>query len=310
MRLRDELGRFLAAVEREGIPASVTRRWVTNLRQYETLLAVAESGVDEVTTEAVRAIQWAIGESAQLGQPAATAMTTAAVGTEGPRLATTGVFGQVNVGAITQLVGQLQTSSPLRALPGLGEEAVQQMQRELVRGLANGEHSRAIGRRIAKTTDIPAARAATIARTEIHRAYRESNRLAYQANPMVEQWRWYCDLSPRTCSSCWSMHGTLHDLGDPMGTHPNCRCTQLPVVDHARLRALGIDAPDVDYPTGEELFAKLPVADQREILGPGKLEAYQSGKITLADTVHVHESPEWGTTRSTASLGEALGARV
>lgn len=191
-------------------------------------------------------------------------------------------------------------------LPGLNAEALQTMQRELVRGLANGEHSRTIGTRIAKAADMPSWRAATIARTEIHRSYREANRMAYQANPMVEQWRWMSALGARTCSACWAMHGTLHNLGDPMGSHPNCRCTQAPVVDNSKLREMGIDAPDIEWPTGEELFAKQPASVQRQVLGHEKYEAFRAGKIGLNDTVQVRKSGTWGTTRTTNSTRDAI----
>lgn len=307
-RLRDEFGRFMAAVKRKGLPDVVTRQWVTDLPAYQQLVRVAEAGIDDVTTQAVRAIQWRVAEAAQLGKPAADALTAASIGPQGAQLAATGAFGQVNIAAVTQLVGQLQASSPLVNLPGLKGPAIEQMQSQLVRGLANGQHSRTIAREITRTTDIPAARAQTIARTEVHRAYREANRAAYQANPMVGAWRWLSTAGPRTCSACYAMTGTVHSLDEPMGSHPNCRCTQLPVVSNTAMAALGIDMPDIHYPTGEELFADQPESVQREVLGAGKYEAYKAGKITLADTVHVRETKEWGTTRSTASLAEALAA--
>lgn len=71
-----------------------------------------------------------------------------------------------------------------------------------------------------------------------------------------------------------------------------------------------MDAPAVEYPSGESVFSDLSADAQREILGPGKYEAYSQGRITLADTVRVRESDEWGVTRSTASLSEALGVRA
>lgn len=299
---------LLASVDRSGLPADVTRRWVTDLDEYRALVVAAERGMDDVATEAVRAIQWSVAEAAQMGPEAANALTAATIGESGA--GATGLFGQVNAGAMQQLVGALQASSPLVALPALGQDAVARMTSELVRGLANGTHSRTIGRRIAQATGMPAARAATIARTEIHRAYREANRLAYQANPMVSRWRWLASLGPRTCSACWSMHGTVHDTDEPMGSHPNCRCSMVPVVDTSRLRALGLDVPDVEWASGEERFAAADEGVQRAVLGPAKFEAYREGRITLADTVAVRESAEWGTTRSTASLADALGVRA
>lgn len=304
-RLRDELGRFLTAVDAAGIPERVTRRWVTSLPEYRALVAAAEQSLDALTAEAVRAIQWRIAEAAQLGADGASALTAASIGQPGSGM--TAALGQVNVGAVTQLVGALQASSPLANLPRLTGAAIEQMTRELVRGLTNGTHSRVIGRRIAQATNMPAARAATIARTEIHRAYRESNRLAFQANTAVNAWRWQCQVGPGTCASCFAMHGTVHGLDEPMGSHPNCRCAMVPVVDNELVRSvLGIDVPDIEWPSGEQVFAQQPEAVQRSVLGAGKFEAYRDGRIQLGDTVRTTRTREWGTTRSVASLDQAL----
>lgn len=279
----------------------LTRRWVANHPAFLRLEAAARAELDAVTVEAVRAIQWSIAEAAQLGPEATDAMVGAQLPDDVP---VGGAFGQVNTAAVEQLVGALQASSPLRRLPGLADEAITGMQRELVRGLASGAHSRTIGRRIAQTTGMPAARAATIARTEIHRSYRESGRLAMQANPMVDQWRWVAALGARTCAACWAMHGTLHSVGEPMGTHPNCRCSQVPVVGAANLRALGIDPPPPG-PTGTELFAQQPQSVQLQILGPDRFREFRRGRLTLADTVQTRTSREWGTTRTVASTRRA-----
>lgn len=307
-RLRDAAGRFIRDARNAGLPTRVTRRWVTDLPAYRELLAVAASELDRVALEAVRAMQWQVARSAQLGQPAIDALvvaTLAADATESAALASS--FGRVPAGAVRELVGALKSGSPLASLPRLNQEALDVMGQHLTQGLVNGTNSRVIGRRMAAASDIPLARAQTIARTETHRAFRESSRLAMQANPLVDQWVWHASLSPRTCSACWSMHGEIFDTDQPMGSHPNCRCTMLPKVTPP---AWMTDAPDIEYPTGERLFAELSGDAQRQILGPGKYAAYERGDITLRDTVRVRETAEWGTTRSTQSLEGALGVRA
>jgi SPP1 gp7 family putative phage head morphogenesis protein len=304
-RLRDEAGRFIRDIRRAGLPDEVTRRWITSQPAYRELLAAAARDLDRVTTEAVRAIQWQIASAAELGKPAADALTIAtlnATPTEAARLASS--FGQVPTGAVQQLVGQLQAASPLAQLPGLNAEAVEAMGRHLTQGLVNGTNSRVIARRLAAASDIPIARAQTIARTETHRAFREANRAAMQANPLVDQWVWHAKLEARTCSACWAMHGERFDVTVPFSGHPNCRCVALPAVTPPAW----MDAPSVEYPTGEDAFAQLSEADRRRVLGPSKAEAYERGDITLADTVRVTESEEWGVTRSTASLKDALAS--
>lgn len=269
---------------------------------------MAAQELDQVTVEAVRAIQWQIAAASELGKPAVDALTIAtlnATPAEASLLASS--FGQVNTGAVRELVGALQSSSPLANLAGLNAEAVEAMGRHLTQGLVNGTNSRVIGRRMAAASDIPLARAQTIARTETHRAFRESARIAMQANPLVEEWIWWASLSPRTCSACWASHGERFSVDDAMPSHVNCRCTQLPAVTPPSWMT---DAPVVEYPSGESEFAALSADAQRQILGAGKHDAYLAGDLTLKDTVRTVSSEQWGESRTTASLKDALGARV
>ncbi|HLH26573.1 MAG TPA: hypothetical protein VK066_28970 [Chloroflexota bacterium] len=56
-----------------------------------------------------------------------------------------------------------------------------------------------------------------------------------------------------------------------------------------------------------DLFARLPREQQRAILGPAKLAAYEQGLIHLEDLVHRTHDRRCGTMRREASLHEAVG---
>jgi hypothetical protein len=71
------------------------------------------------------------------------------------------------------------------------------------------------------------------------------------------------------------MHGTWHPASESLRSHPRCKCVQQPAT-----RKDARDATD-----GSERFAKLSQAEQAQILGPGKADAYRQGQITLADIV-------------------------
>jgi hypothetical protein len=62
----------------------------------------------------------------------------------------------------------------------------------------------------------------------------------------------------------------------------------------------------VQITSGEDVFRRLPKEKQALVLGPGKLNAYRSNKITLADVVATKTSPTWGASTSEASLRTAL----
>lgn len=269
-----------------GLPPEVSERWVTSSRSWQRLALAAREELDDLSVEAARAIQWQVAAAAEAGADAAIGLFD--------MVDDSANFGLVPSAAVEAAVGVFQPGTVFSELPGLNQETVRQIGREVTRGLASGLHSRVIARNIANTTSVPSARAATIARTETFRAYREANREIYKQHRLVKEWRWVCSLGERTCSACWSMHGSLHPVEEPMGTHPNCRCTMIPTIPNS-----------FNGPTGEELFNDLDPDQQRTILGQSKYDAFKRGDIKLADTVRVMKTKEWGTTRSVSSLKQA-----
>ncbi len=75
----------------------------------------------------------------------------------------------------------------------------------------------------------------------------------------------------------------------------NCRCSPLPLTrPWADLGVRGVPETRFEPVLGETLFARLPAGRQREVLGPGKLDAYRDGRITLADLVQPTVHPVYG----------------
>jgi SPP1 gp7 family putative phage head morphogenesis protein len=182
---------------------------------------------------------------------------------------------------------------------------------------AAGGRPRRTARELRDALHVPLARALTIARTETLRAHREGQRAANVANPhLIGGWRWLAALDRRTCAVCWAMHGSEHPPGEVMGSHPNCRCTMLPItrswaevlpeLPRERAAALPDTRPDPGH--GPAIFARLPAAEQRRILGPGAARHYRAGELTLDELVAFRVHPLWGPTRSRRSL-RALGLR-
>ena len=90
------------------------------------------------------------------------------------------------------------------------------------------------------------------------------------------------------------MHGTLHPVSESMDSHPNCRCTQIPVLK---------EMPLLVKP-GEELFRALPESTQRRILGRSTWAAWQDKAMSFGDLVGVKNDPRWGRTHYAKSLRE------
>jgi hypothetical protein len=76
-------------------------------------------------------------------------------------------------------------------------------------------------------------------------------------------WTWRTKLDERTCPYCVAMHGTVHPIGVPMVTHPNCRC--MPVTE-----GLG---------SGWAWLRAQTVAVQDTILGRPVAVAWRAGKL-------------------------------
>jgi SPP1 gp7 family putative phage head morphogenesis protein len=195
---------------------------------------------------------------------------------------------RVSLPALQALVATLDQRSPVTQLfNSLAVDGAQRIGDLLQQGIILGENPRDIGQRIADAVDLDAQRALTIARTESLRAYRAASTANYQANAQyLSGWRWLSALDQRTCASCWAMHGTIHPLDEPFGSHVSCRCSPGPVV-------IGDDR---QVKTGEQKFANLSSDQQREILGKKGLRIYESG-TPLSAWVHTTNDPRWGLHR-------------
>lgn len=216
---------------------------------------------------------------------------------------------------LNELTGQLSDGSPLSNLANqFGNEAAASFQREITRGIALGLNPHTVATNWQKKyPDIAKYRANRIMRTEMARASREASRRSMEANgDVVKEWQWYATIgSSRTCPMCYAMHGKKFPLKEKMASHPNCRCTMLPVT--MTFEELGISgvaeaAQDRRLTTpGPDLFAELDEKTQRAVLGGAAYRAYKGGAVTLPDFVGNTDSPVWGKGRNTRSLKAILG---
>lgn len=182
--------------------------------------------------------------------------------------------------ATRRLIGIAGDGQPLaKHFARLAKPARQKMFDALFYGVATGKPNAAIAREVKAALETTSAQAMTIVRTETNRAYREATRMFYQEAPAVVGWRWLAALDLTTCPVCWAMHGKVFKTKTAFGTHPNCRCTMVPVF-----------ATDPKPETGSRAFAALTIEQQRAILGPKRLELYNQG-AGLSDFVETYRSP-------------------
>jgi len=212
-------------------------------------------------------------------------------------------FGTLPTEAYTQLVGHLGNGSPLTELldtiPGGSAASIGQ---RLTAGIALGLNARTIARQVAQVSGVPLDRALTISRTETMRAYRESTGIRYEENAdVLDGWTWLAGLGPRCCAACVAKHGSFHQLGERMHSHPNCRCIQAP---HLR------ETEKEPFETGDDWFARQDAETQEHIIGQrAAFEAYKRGDVALGDFVGVRHSRDWGSMVYQRSLTEMVGAQ-
>jgi SPP1 gp7 family putative phage head morphogenesis protein len=216
-------------------------------------------------------------------------------------------FGVPHPAAIANIVGVTQAGSPLADLfNGFGEEAANGAAKALIRGVSMGSNPRAIARDVEDALGVSRARALTVCRTESLRAYRSANQLVFQQNSsVVKQWRWTSARNVNTCPACLAMDGSLHDLDEDMGSHPNCRCTMSPVTADLS-DILGIDASDIPdtqptFQSGSEWLDEQDESTQREVLG-NLYDGWANGDFTLNDVVKHSYDADWGHSISVKPL--------
>lgn len=201
-------------------------------------------------------------------------------------------------GALQRTIAAIEPQTPLATLfDRLAPDIAERARRAMFTGVAAGDNPRVIARRFGRAVDLSRTRAETIARTEVLRAYRGSMRERMALSPQVNKWVWISARDRRTCAMCWAMHGETFELGEPMATHPNCRCSQAPVASRM----------PVDVGRGSMHFYGLDSRDQLHILGPAKYRAWKAGAIQLEDLVGFARHPEWGPVRFERSLQGILG---
>jgi len=124
-------------------------------------------------------------------------------------------------------------------------------------------------------------------------AYRESARANYIAtNGIVQGWVWYAELG-KACMSCVAQHGTIHGLDETLNDHYNGGCAPLPYIP---------EFGNIAKQSGEEWFNGLSEAQQQQMMGAGKWQAWKEGQFSFGQLSHEHENEVYGKMRSVASL--------
>lgn len=181
----------------------------------------------------------------------------------------------------------------------LAPQAEQAMRSTLVRGIALGDHPEAAARtmlaRVRGGFDGGLTRARVIARTEMLDAHRAAGQAQDLANAdTLTGWTWMATLDTRTCPSCLSQHGSVHDLSEPGPLdHQQGRCARLPKTKTWRDLGFEIDEPADIFPDARAWFDGLSGEDQEFVMGRARLDLLQSGKVSWDDLAQRRTTDGW-----------------
>lgn len=280
-------------------PDEFSGSWLYRIGRLDQLERTILAEIGRLGEDTLEAVQRRVRVELENGTVEARSLLAFRVRTDG--LVVPSQFAQLPTGALEQLTAFVSEGGPIpKAFREMGPELVRQIQQRLVTGLAKDENPRLIGARMKRDSadggilDRPLYEQVRVARTEPLRAYRESVRITYKANAdVVTAWEWGAFPGPRTCAYCLAMDGTKHDLDEKMATHPQCRCTELPVTE------LSEDPPV----SGAEYLYNLDADGQDNVFGSRTMgELYRSGKFQLTDVVEQYDHPEWGRVGRAASM--------
>jgi hypothetical protein len=293
-RLQGEIDALALEIERDGLTAGK----VAKLARYKRILAQTADEVDKFTRFMEVDLSGMGREYVGRGLRESRELMRAAVG---DNAALTARFRDLPPETVERLLGFLDPAGPLYArlklLPGFVADAVS---RAILDSVALGRNPRMLASELTRAFGMGLSDSLRMARTVQLWSYREATRANYAANgDVVKGWQWYASLDNLTCMSCVAQHGTIHPLDEPLNDHHNGRCAALPVT---------ILSPKghIDQDAGQQWFNGLSEAEQKQMMGPGRFEAWKDGKFEFGALSAERKDDVYGMMRGETSLKDLL----
>ena len=256
---------------------------LVRLRRYQTLLEQLNAQLAPFATYVTQDITTRQRTAGMEAIDSSTLAINAAAADAGIQLQ----FDRLPVSNVERMVGLAGDGSPLRTiLQSASTTGADALAQQLIQGVALGLNPREIARRAMRQGLATSfTRMVTIARTEVLRVARQTTLDNYRHSKAVRAYRRVASKSQRTCIACLALDGEIYPLTTPFEEHVNGRCVPVPVL---------IRGTPLAYENGKEWFARQPESVQRQMMGPGRWDLWQSGDVTWNDLVRIHEDETWG----------------
>lgn len=208
-------------------------------------------------------------------------------------------FNNLPANSFESMLSFLQPDSPLyKRILLLAETSAEYVRDTLLEAVALGYNPRKTAQLIRDAFGRGLTDALRMARTAQLWASREAARANYLNNAdIIKGWVWFASLDDTVCASCVAMHGTIHDLDEPLNDHHNGRCAMLPYI------------PEFGNPveqTGEDWFKAQNAGRQAAILGKGKYKAWTDGLFEFSQLSTEKENDVYGMMRVETPLNDLV----
>lgn len=292
--LEEQLQRIVDTIEEKqanGEPIDMS--WIYSLDRYQSMLDQSREAIDKYNKAAAQQISGAEADAVDIGESNARQLVNAAE-PDDP------LWARINQRETRIMAGQLSETSPLHTLLSRNwGETMSGIEKALTIGISTGQGSDWVARQMVEAANIPLKRALTIARTEVNRAYREATLETMRSSRAVIGYRRMC-YPPTACFACLMMDGEFYDKASSFSDHPNGKCAAVPVTRHYD----PISDADWERERGQAWFERQTPEKQKALIGVGRYELWQQGKVNLRDMVYIKENTTWGGSPAIKSLRE------
>lgn len=250
------------------------------LDRYKKMMAEAREAVAQYNKAAAGIITGQEADAVQIGAENARELIT--MEADDP------MWTRINKRETRIMTGMLSDESPLNDLLAQSwPEMEQELNSALLAGITTGQNPLWIADQMRKAAGVPQKRALLIARTEVNRAYRAANLETMRSSRAVKGYRRLC-YKPTACFACLMLDGEYYDKKEDFSDHPNGKCSAVPVTKRYD------PGNEKDWVKGMDWFEELSPDRQRSLMGVGRYELWQDGKVKLEDMVTIKENDLWG----------------
>ena len=270
---------------------AVEMEYIYSLKRYRTMMEQAAVTIRKYNKAIAGLINGAEAEATDLGQKNAQQLVSIAEPDHE-------MWTRVNRRETTIAAGMTAEGAPLDSLLkksfGQMKEGLEQA---LITGISTGQGSSWIADQIMQAAAIPERRALLIARTEVNRAYRQSNWNQMRSSRAVLGYRRMCHKGT-ACFACLMLDKEFYPVDEEPTDHPNGKCSFVPVTRHFD------PGNDPTWQGGREYFDSLPEEAQRKLMGPGRFDLWKQSGVDPRDMVWIKPNKTWGGSPAIKPLGE------